>query len=61
MYSIDAPQRIVTKSLYRTALPFSMLNGIQIGNIFLLFQVARAEEDRKWIVKLFLPSSSGKI
>jgi hypothetical protein len=27
MYSIDAHQRIVTKSLYRTALPFSIHNG----------------------------------
>ncbi len=27
LYCIDAPQRIVTKSLYRTAPPFSILNG----------------------------------
>ncbi len=27
MYCIDVPQRIVTKSLYRTALPFSLLNS----------------------------------
>jgi hypothetical protein len=27
MYLIDAPQRIVTKSLYRTATPFSILNN----------------------------------
>ncbi len=28
MYCIEAPQRIVTKSMYRTAVPFFILNGL---------------------------------
>ncbi len=43
-YSNDAPQRIVTKSLYRTAPPFStILNGLSLKNIHDVIMLA---EDR---------------
>jgi hypothetical protein len=60
MYSIDASQRIVTKSLYRTALPSSILNESHIQHV-LVPQVAHVraerdilvEADHQWVVKMF--------
>ncbi len=35
MYCIDAPQMIVTQPVYRTALPFSILNGFPMDQIII--------------------------
>ncbi len=42
LYCIDAPQRIVTKVLYRTALPFSILNDWHINSWIYLHRVVES-------------------
>jgi hypothetical protein len=39
MYSSDAPQRVVTKSLKRTAPPFSILNDTALVNISMVLPI----------------------